>query len=74
MTFNKQDARSSIFVSDNDDSDNDIVYHRKYLQKSIRKLAMGKDTDGEINSTEPTVTGVKKENKSTGKYSEIYFY
>lgn len=35
---------------------------------------MGKDKDGEINSTEPTVTGVKKENKSTGKYSEIYFY
>lgn len=74
MTFNKQDARSSIFVPDNDDSDNDIVYHRKYLQKSIRKLAMGKDKDGEIHSTEPTVTGVKKENKSTGKYSEIYFY
>lgn len=77
VTFNKQDARSSIFVPDNDDSDNDIVYHRKYLQKSIRKLAMGKDKDGEINSTEPTVTGVKKENKSTENREtkdEIYSY
>lgn len=65
MTFNKQDARSSIFVTDNDDSDDDIVYHRKYLQKSVRRLVTERDKDGEI--TESAVTGVKKEDKSIGK-------
>lgn len=73
VTFNKQDAKSSIFVTDNDDSDNEIVYHRKYLQKSNRRNVMDRDKDGEINSTEPAFTGVKKEDKSIGKLLEIHF-